>query len=444
MSPNNEPMKLACIADDFTGAADLANTLTREGMRTLLLIGVPKGQFTGAQADAVVVALKTRSIAPADAVAQSLAAYAWLRRQQPQQFLFKVCSTFDSRFAIEPRGNIGPVAEALRLALGGEHCVPVCPAFPANGRSVYRGHLFVGDALLSDSGMARHPVTPMTDANLVRVLQAQCSEDTRVALLPLATVRQGPRAIAASLAALAADGVAFAIVDAIEDDDLRAIGAAASPAQAAVTLLVGGSGIALGLPAALLDTPRTDAASELHASGDAVLLAGSCSEATRAQIRAYAVRRPEALIAIDPARVDAPDYAAVLADRCVALIARGQVPLVASSAAPAAVDALRQRFGDDLSLRIEDLFAVLAAALHARGVRRFVVAGGETSGAVVGALGVQVLRIGREIDPGVPVVCAPAPPACDGDLALVLKSGNFGREDFFARALAALEGSSAA
>jgi uncharacterized protein YgbK (DUF1537 family) len=437
-------MMLACIADDFTGAADLANTLTREGMRTVLLVGVPKAPLTGADADAVVVALKTRSIAPADAVAQSLAAYAWLRRQQPMQFLFKICSTFDSRFAIEPRGNIGPVAEALRLALGGEHCIPVCPAFPANGRTVFRGHLFVGDLLLSDSGMARHPVTPMTDANLMRVLQAQCSDDTRVALLPLATVRQGPRAIATALAALAADGVAFAIVDAVEDDDLRAIGAAASPAQAALPLLVGGSGIALGLPAALLNAAVTDAASELHAKGDAVLLAGSCSEATRAQIAAHAARQPEALIAIEPRRIDDPQYSAELADRCIALIARSQVPLVASSAAPAAVDALRQRFGDDLPLRIEGLFAALAAALHARGVRRFVVAGGETSGAVVGALGVELLRIGREIDPGVPVVYAPALPGSEGDLALVLKSGNFGREDFFARALAALDVTSVA
>ena len=419
-------MLLACIADDFTGATDLANTLTRGGMRTLLTVGVPS-QDVRVDAQAVVVALKTRSIAPADAVAQSLAAFAWLRQRGACQFLLKICSTFDSRFATEPRGNIGPVAEALRLALGSSACAPVCPAFPATGRTVYRGHLFVGDALLSDSGMATHPLTPMTDANLVRVLQAQCAEG--VGLVPLQVVQAGASAIATQLHSLAQQGHAFAIVDALSDDDLRAIGGACDPVD--VPLLIGGSGIALGLPARyqLGEAQGADPAFERALAGPAVLLAGSCSTATRAQVDAYHSQGP--VHSVDPARLDEPGYVAETVDWC---LVQAAPPLVASSAAPDEVTALRQRWGDDLAGRIEKFFAALAVELHAAGVRRFVVAGGETAGAVVGALGLRQMHVGPEIDPGVPAMRAlgddPQQP-----VALALKSGNFGAVDFFTRAL---------
>jgi uncharacterized protein YgbK (DUF1537 family) len=410
-------MLLGCIADDFTGASDLANTLTRAGMRTVQAIGVPDGQ--GAiDADAVVVALKSRSIEPQTAVAQSLAALEWLAARGCRQYLFKICSTFDST----PRGNIGPVAEALRARLHAG-CVAVCPAFPANGRTVYRGHLFVGDALLNESGMEKHPLNPMTDANLVRVLQAQTRE--RVALVGHEVVRAGSAAIAARLEALGAQGAGFAIVDAICDADLLALGEALADAP----LAVGGSAIALGLPANFrrrgLLRAGADAAAPVR--GRAAVLAGSCSKATRAQVAAYAgpVLRPDLRRVVgDPA------YPDEVARWC---LAQASVPLVASTSPPDEVAAAASVHGERLAAAIEQFFGRLAARLAAGGVRRFVVAGGETSGAVVAALGVRVLAVGAEIDPGVPVLFASEPEP----LALALKSGNFGAVDFFARALAA-------
>ncbi|GAB4478936.1 MAG: four-carbon acid sugar kinase family protein [Burkholderiaceae bacterium] len=414
-------MLLGCIADDFTGASDLANTLTRAGMRTVQSIGVPAA---GARidADAVVVALKTRSIEPRQAVAQSLAAYAWLARAGCRQFLFKICSTFDST----PRGNIGPVGAALRLAVHAPEagaCVPVCPAFPATGRTVYRGHLFVGDRLLSESGMEKHPLTPMTDANLVRVLQAQTRE--RVGLVTLDVVRRGPGPIAAALKALGADGCGFAIVDAIDEADLRALGAALADAP----LAIGGSGIALGLPENFRRAGRLGehAPFAMKVDGPCALLAGSCSGATRAQVDAYRASGP--VLEVELARaVGDGDYAREVAAFCVAQYA---APLVASSAEPERVAQARSRFGEDIAMRIERFFGALAAELARRGVRRFVVAGGETSGAVVGALALVQLHIGAEIDPGVPALFAQRDGAW---YALALKSGNFGARDFFAKA----------
>jgi uncharacterized protein YgbK (DUF1537 family) len=414
-------MLLGCIADDFTGASDLADTLTRAGMRTVQSIGTPQAQ-TRIDADAVVVALKTRSIDPHEAVAQSLAAYAWLARAGCAQFVFKICSTFDST----PRGNIGPVGAALRRAVHGADaraCVPVCPAFPANGRTVYRGHLFVGDRLLNESGMQSHPITPMTDANLVRVLQAQTDE--RVGLVPFDVVRRGAGPIADALRALGEAGHGFAIVDALDEADLRALGAA----LANVPLMIGGSGIALGLPQNFKRAGALGAHAPfaVEVKGPCVLLAGSCSEATRAQIAEYRAHGP--VFELDPARVlgDAR-YVDEVAAFCTAQYAS---PLVASSAAPDRVAALRGRFGDGLSAAIERFFGALAAALARRGVRRFVVAGGETSGAVVNALGLALLHVGAQIAAGVPALFAQRDGAW---YAVALKSGNFGARDFFTRA----------
>lgn len=414
-------MQLGCIADDFTGASDLANTLTRGGMRTVQTIGVPGDDLDlDPAADAVVIALKTRSIEAHEAVRQSLAAHAWLARRGCGQFLFKICSTFDST----PRGNIGPVADALRAALD-PGCVAVCPAFPTNGRTVYRGHLFVGDRLLNESGMEKHPLTPMSDANLVRVLQAQSAQ--RVALIGHEIVRDGAAAIAARLAALGREGTGFAIVDAVSDDDLRILGAALAQAR----LAVGGSGIALGLPENFRRSgalrPAAPARSDVVAP--AVVLAGSCSQATRAQVAAF-VRVGVVLHAdLNHIAHDA-GYVERIAEWC---LAQARTPLVATSAAPEDVAAANAALGAGVAGAIEHFFGRLAAALAARGVRRFVVAGGETSGAVVSALGLQLLAVGAEIDPGVPVLTAETPQA----MALALKSGNFGATDFFERALAA-------
>jgi uncharacterized protein YgbK (DUF1537 family) len=413
------PIALGAIADDFTGAADLVNTLARGGLAVLQAVGVPRSAPPGAS-DAVVVALKTRSCEPQQAVAQSLDALAWLRQAGARQFLFKICSTFDST----ARGNIGPVAEALRTALGisgTAGCVPVCPAYPSYRRTLYRGHLFVGDALLCESGMQQHPLTPMTDANLVRVLQAQTRE--RVGLVPLEDVR-GER-IGARLRELAAEGCGLALVDCVADEDLHRL----ARACADLPLWVGGSGIALGLPETLrragpvlgaLPTPP-------QPGGPLVALAGSCSTATRAQVAAYAATHPVWPVDVTRALAE-PAYVDEVAAWC---LTQSAAPLVASSVEPQAVAANAQRLGTTVAGGIEQFFARLAQRLAAHGVQRFVVAGGETSGAVVEALQLEWLRFGAEIDPGAPSMFGRS---ARGDFALALKSGNFGAADFFTKA----------
>jgi len=420
-------MLLGCIADDFTGATDLANMLVRAGMRTVQTIGVPEpGAFDG-DVDAVVVALKSRTIPAADAVAQSLAALAWLRPRGARQIYFKYCSTFDSTDA----GNIGPVADALLDALGASFTI-ACPAFPVNKRTIYLGHLYVGDVLLSDSPMRDHPLTPMRDANLVRVLARQTPRP--VGLVPWPVVKQGAPAIRAEFARLAAAGVGHAVVDAIEDADLLAIGAACSE----LALVTAGSGIALGLPqnfrARGLLPKREDAAILPRIAGKSAVLAGSCSAATRAQVAAMATTHTA--VALDPL---AGDDAEAMATRALAAVdgdlETGRPFVIYSTAEPAAVATVQAQLGRERAASlIEAAFATLARRLVERGVRRLVVAGGETSGAVVQALGIEALAIGPQIDPGVPWTTSMGTPA----IALALKSGNFGATDFFLKSLAML------
>src|ERR1700730_14561854 len=276
---------LGAIADDFTGATDLCNTLVRRGMRTVQLIDVPGPGAEVGDAEAVVVALKSRTIPVNEAIEKSLAALTWLQQAGARQILFKYCSTFDSTDA----GNIGPVAEALMEALGTELNL-FCPAFPEAGRTIYRGYLFVGDVLLSESGMRDHPLTPMRDPSLVRVLQRQSRG--RVGLVPVATVTRGPEAIRAAFAELRQHGFRHTIVDAIEDRHLEAIGTAAADFE----LITGGSGIALGLPEnfrrqGLLGA--ADGADTLPAvHGASAVLSGSCSPATLAQVAFMRDRAP--------------------------------------------------------------------------------------------------------------------------------------------------------
>jgi uncharacterized protein YgbK (DUF1537 family) len=371
----------------------------------------------------VVVALKTRSIDPRQAVAHALEALAWLRARGAPQVLFKVCSTFDST----PRGNIGPVAQALLEALDGPIAV-VCPAFPATGRTVYRGHLFVGDRLLSESGLEHHPLNPMTDPDLVRWLGRQTP--LRVGLIEQPVVARGAAAVRDALARLAASGVRLAIADAIADEDLRTLGTACADAP----LLVGGSGLAIGLPdnARRAGRLRPPAAPAAPVGGRAVVLCGSCSAATRRQVARYAAGAPSRRIEPD-ALIDGREDAASLSD-WVCDRPQGQAPLVYSSADPQAVRDAQARHGAQrVSEAIERCLGELASRLHARGVRRMVVAGGETSGAVVQALGTRLFAIGPEIDPGVPALSG-----LDAPIALTLKSGNFGADDFFDKALAAV------
>lgn len=400
-------MLLGVIADDFTGASDVANALAAEGMRTRLFVSTG-GATEGC--DAGVVALKTRSVPSDEAVRRSLDALERLRGAGCRQILFKYCSTFDST----PEGNIGPVAEALMQALGASRAI-VCPAFPANGRTVYQGHLFVRDRLLSESGMERHALTPMTDPDIRRWLARQT--DLRVGHVGLATVRAGAEALRMALKGM----TGLIVVDAVDEADLRAIGAACADD----VLLTGGSGVALGLPT---NFGCSGAASAFRpASGPALILSGSCSAATRMQVEAYA-HRPrlkvdvDALLAGEPVREAAQAFAAAR---------RNEAPLIHASADAERVRATQERHGQAQAAEaVESFFADMARWAVANGFERIVSAGGETSGAVVGALSLEALDLGPEIAPGVPALSVPGRP-----LALALKSGNFGGPDFFETAV---------
>ena len=424
-------MILGVIADDFTGATDVASMLVRAGMRTVQVIGVPAGAKVGAvaaevaRADAVVVALKSRTTPATEAVADSLAALAWLQAAGARQFYFKVCSTFDST----PAGNIGAVAEALMAALGTD-LVLVCPAFPENGRTVFCGHLFVGDQLLSDSGMRQHPLTPMTNANLVTVLQAQCQG--RVGLLRHDSVAQGEAAIAARLDVLRGSGVKLVVADAINNADLlRLAGGAAH-----LPLWVAGSGLALGLPPLLAQAGQVtldhQAAQLDDLRGPAAVLAGSCSTATQAQV-AHWINAGRPALQIDPAALAGGEP--VVARALAWAAALSQPPLFYATTDASTLAAIQSRLGTaQAGALIEQALAAIAQGLVAAGTQRLVVAGGETSGAVVQALGVQTLRIGSAICPGVPWTQALHGPG-QAPLQLALKSGNFGGSDFFSEAL---------
>ena len=417
---------LGCIADDYTGASDLANTLTRQGLRTVQTIGVPSDDLKMPEVDAVVVSLKSRSIEAGEAVARSREAEKWLRSRGAGHVLFKICSTFDSTDA----GNIGPVMDALRADCG-EKIVLVTPAFPETGRTVYQGNLFVGLVPLNESPLKDHPLNPMHDSNLVRVLARQSK--TTVGLVNLATLTRGPDAVRARLAELAGQGVGAAVVDAVFDHDLETIGAVAVGQR----LSVGASGIGLGLARALVKSGRVRAASKAASGaavgGPAACLAGSCSQATLQQIASAETIMP--VLHLDPERVVAGREEA---RRAVAWAAErvGAGPvLVASSATPEEVAALQSRHGRQAAGHaIERAMADIAEGLVQSGVRRLVVAGGETSGAVVDRLRIPGFLVGEEIAAGVPVLRAVG--NASGDMLLALKSGNFGGPKFFSDALA--------
>jgi 3-dehydrotetronate 4-kinase len=413
---------LGCIADDFTGATDLAGMLVRAGMRTVQMIGVPDSPAPP-DVDAVVVALKSRTIAPEAAVEQSLAALRWLREAGCRRFYFKYCSTFDST----DRGNIGPVADALMSALDTPFTI-ACPAFPEAGRTIFKGYLFVGDVLLSESGMKNHPLTPMTDPNLVRVLQRQTRR--KVGLADATAVSAGRDRLRARFEELRRGGVEIAIVDATSNDDLLVIGAA----SADLPLVTGGSGIALGLPPAwraarLLGT--VGAADALpKAAGLRAIVAGSSSVATQGQVAA-ALEAGMPALRIDPLRLAAgEDVPRAALEWAAPLLPRGPV-LVYATAAPERVREIQERLGRERAGElVEQALAAIARGLVERGVGQLIVAGGETSGAVVSELGVKGLRIGPQIAPGVPWTAALG----GRPLSLALKSGNFGARDFFLEA----------
>jgi 3-dehydrotetronate 4-kinase len=415
-------LKLGCIADDYTGASDLANTLTRAGLRTVQTIGVPASDLALPEVDAVVVSLKSRSIEAAVAVERSRAAEKWLRGRGAAHVLFKICSTFDST----DQGNIGPVMDALR-ADSGDRIVLVTPAFPETGRTVYMGNLFVGSVPLNESPLKDHPLNPMHDSNLVRVLARQSK--TKVGLVELATVARGADAVRARLADLAGQGCGAAVIDAVFDRDLESIGTVAVGHRVSV----GASGIGLGLARALAagKAAASGEVSDQPVGGPAACLAGSCSQATLGQIAS--AERVMPVLHLDPDQVVKGKDEASRALAWARERLGSTAVLIASSAKPDEVAALQSRYGrDSAGHAIEQAMADIAEGLVQSGVHRLVVAGGETSGAVVDRLKIPGFLVGAEIAPGVPVLRAVGGEA----MLLALKSGNFGGPQFFSDALA--------
>ncbi len=414
---------LGCVADDLTGATDLALVLSQNGMRTVLVLDTPPGSGATPDADAVVVALKTRTMNPDRAVHHSLEALEWLKGHGAQRFFFKYCSTFDST----ERGNIGPVAEAMADVLLPDITL-FCPAFPANGRTVYRGHLFVEGRLLSESSLATHPLTPMTDPDLVRVLQKQCRH-SQVGLIPLETVERGTGAILEAMQALQDAGFRFCIVDALDDGHLLSI----ADAGASQPLVTGGSAVTAGLPAVYRlegKLPEAPGPAKLEqVEGPVAVLSGSCSEASQRQVSRLA---EQALaIEVDPlALAEGAATVQSLLERAGDLSSAQTVMFFSTAPAPNVAIA-RERLGRwQAGELVEKTFAGLASELVGRGIRKLIVAGGETSGAVARELGLSQLRVGPEIDPGVPWMQSLG----DQGLLLAFKSGNFGGPDFFLRA----------
>jgi len=410
---------LGAIADDFTGATDLAGLLARSGARVSLRIGVPEGP-PSETAPYEVIALKIRTMPAADAVAQSESALDWLQAAGAKQFFWKYCSTFDST----PEGNIGPVAEALMARLGAKQTI-YCPAFPENGRSIFMGNLFVGQQPLAESPMKDHPLTPMRDSNLMRLLAPQVTGD--VGLVDRLCVARGAEAVRAKLTRLADQGIAHVVVDAVADADLEVIAQACQSFK----LLTGGSALAMPLPALHISGGEPIEDPWQAPKGEALVLSGSCSDMTQRQVAAYATSAPS--YKLDPLAL-ARDGVQPVLDW---LMGQSGAPLIYATAAPQNVRAAQDQLGRDRAGElVEEALAQIAVFARDKGVRRIVVAGGESSGAVTQALGVTRLDIGPEIAPGVPWC------ACDSDgkrMALALKSGNFGAEAFFATALQKLD-----
>ncbi|KHJ55912.1 membrane protein [Aureimonas altamirensis] len=411
-------MRLGIIADDFTGATDIAGFLVANGLGTIQLNGVPDAART-VTADAVVISLKSRSAPVAQAVAESLAALEWLMARDCEQVFFKYCSTFDST----PQGNIGPVTDALMAAMG-ETFTVICPALPVNGRTIYQGYLFVGDVPMNESGMRHHPVNPMTDANLMRLMQAQ--SEGKAGNVPYAVVERGADAVRAALEELKAAGVRYAVLDALNADHLKTLGAAVS----GMRLVTGGAGLADGI--CMADTagfgdPADAEAAGRPGTGRTILLSGSCSQMTNRQVAAYAAVAPVVRVSVDEAIADSDGYAGRLLDAVKAVEGGAYAPLVSATVGPEALADIQSRLGAQAaSAAVEHLFHALARRLEAEGFQTFIVAGGETSGTVTQALEIGGFHIGPRIAPGVPFVRA-----VDKPISLALKSGNFGQERFF-------------
>jgi len=418
---------LGCIADDYTGAGDLANTLVKSGLKTAQLIGQPYCDLDLPEAEALVVALKTRTRPVSAAVEETLSVLKWLQKRGATQFFFKYCSTFDST----TEGNIGPVLDALMESLSCDFTI-ACPAFPETGRTVYQGHLFVDNRLLSNSPMRNHPLTPMTESNLVCLLGSQTRQE--VDLIPTAIVEKGSESIKTAMSELKDSGVRIAIVDALNDNHLMNIGAACK----GMKLITGSSGPAMGLAKNFLtqfDIKLSKPASTIPCvKGPEAVIAGSCSQITLAQIekmsRSHPVFRFNAIDIVEN-RVTTNQ----ILDWAHPYLLAKKAFLVAASASPEIILEAQKRLGRiESGELVEKTLSEVTCLLVENGLRRLIVAGGETSGAVVQALGIEGMQIGHEIAPGIPCMVTLG----KDPIALTLKSGNFGSEDFFLNALRAM------
>lgn len=413
-------MRLGVIADDFTGATDIASFLVQNGLPTIQFNGVPESH-DALSAQAIVISLKSRSCPAQQAIDQSLAALQWLQQQGCDRFYFKYCSTFDST----EQGNIGPVTDALLAALGETQTV-ISPSLPVNGRTVYQGYLFVADQLLSESGMRHHPVTPMTDSNLVRLMTRQAKG--QAAVINAAQLDQGADAVRAQLDTLKAQGINYVVLDALHEQHLLTQGEALKETR----LVTGGSGLAIGIARAwATQQQNSDAEQAGRPQGDrAVVISGSCSQMTNRQVQAYRQQAPSHEVLVERCLDNTESYAQELCDWVAAHHQSDLAPLLFATADAQHLQAIQQQYGAARSSEaVEQLFAAVTRELKTRGWQRFIVAGGETSGVVAQSLGVTAFHIGPMISPGVPWVRDIHQP-----LSLALKSGNFGDEQFFARA----------
>lgn len=409
-------MRLGVIADDFTGAVDIAGFLVAGGMRTVMC---SRAVQTG-DCDAIVMSLKIRSIPKEQAIKQALASLTFLKECGCDRFYYKYCSTFDST----AEGNIGPVADALRQAL---HCSAtlICPALPVNKRTVFHGYLFVNDELLSDCPMRHHPLNPMHDSKLARILSSQSPAKNGHVYHDV--IKKGSDVVRQAIDGLKDEGVNNIIVDVVDDEDLTCIAEATQD----FTLVTGGSGLAQGITEVWRRTEKRggNEAAFVVEKRKAVVIAGSCSAMMQKQVAYYKKHAPS--LSIDEqACLDDPEYGKNVATWVLDHQDQDLAPLVYATRSPIELEENRKKFGDvDVSSAIEHLFARLTALLAEQGVQTFIVGGGETSGVVATTLGVDAYRIGAQIDPGVSWVRS-----LDGSYQLVLKSGNFGSEQFLLKA----------
>ncbi|HCE1504850.1 TPA: four-carbon acid sugar kinase family protein [Vibrio parahaemolyticus] len=410
-------MRIGVIADDFTGGTDIASFLVKGGLNTVQLSGVPQIPIE-TDADAIVISLKSRSCAPSEAIEQSLNALTYLQQNDCTQIYFKYCSTFDSTEI----GNIGPVTDALMAALKTKFTV-VCPSLPLNGRCVFNGNLYVNGVLLNESGMRDHPITPMCDSNLVRLMDVQASGTT--ALINYQTVEQGCDAILTAYAVAQQEGYKYAVVDAFNEQQLSLI------AQSLVDmpLITGGSGLAYHIAALASQHKKQDSMMKVPNKVPSVVLSGSCSQMTNLQVGAYQDKAPAYAIEAERCLTD-DRYAQQVSEWVMGQQGLEYAPMVYATANVEKMKQIQQQYGaEKASAAVEDFFAQLTEILSERGIRNFIVAGGETSGVVTQHLSLDALNIGKEIAPGVPWVFS-----LDGHFALALKSGNFGSEQFFSQA----------